>query len=98
MTQLNPTEHAMIRQSQRGFKADDFKQIAQHGTPVGDMEILLTDKDVQHAISARKREIQALERLKNRLIVVDGQTVITAYRLDKKKQRSRLRRARHSGW
>ena len=98
MNQLNATEHARIRQSQRGFKSHDINKILEHGTPVGDMEVMLTDKDVRNAIRARKREIQALERLRNGLVVIDGQEVITVYRLGKKKQRSRLRRARKRGW
>ena len=98
MTELTTTAHALTRKTQRGFKEDDFAQIIQHGTPVGDMEIMLTDQDVQNAIRKKKLEIQALERLKNRIIVVDGRTVITAYPLNRRKQRSRLRQARRSGW
>ena len=98
MNELTSTAHATARKTQRGFRTDDFAQIITHGTPVGDMEIMLTDKDVEHAIRKRRKEIQALERLKNRIVVVDGRRVITAYPLTKRKQRDRLRRARASGW
>ena len=98
MNELSSTAHATARKTQRGFRTDDFDQIISHGTPVGDMEIMLTDKDVARAIRKRKKEIQTLERLKNRIVVVDGRRVITAYPLNKRKQRDRLRRARTSGW
>lgn len=98
MTDLTASPHAIARKTQRGFKKDDFEQMMNHGTPVGDMEIMLTGKDAQDAIRKKKREIEALERLKNCVIVVDGGRVITAYPLNKRKQRARLRYARRSGW
>jgi len=98
MTEIIASSHALARKTQRGFKKDDFEQLMSYGTPVGDMEIMLTDKDAQNAIRKKKKEIETLERLKNCVIVVDGNRVVTAYPLSKSKQRARLRYARRSGW
>lgn len=98
MTELSMTGHALARKTQRGFKERDFEQIISYGTPVGDLEIMLTEKDAEEAIRMKKREIEAIERSTNCVIVLDGPRVITAYPLTKKKQRARIRHARRSGW
>lgn len=90
---MDLSSHARKRLSQRGMNSADVEAIIAHGTPVPG-GYLLRARDVNEAISELKGQISILERLKDRVIVADGQTVITAYPASKRKQKRLLRTSR----
>ena len=82
---------------QRGMKKGDANLICACGTQVDDEAWFLSNRDANREIEARKREIQILERLRNRKIVVCGDRVVTAYPSRPADQKRALRRARQKG-
>ena len=85
--------HAEQRLQQRGLREEDIELLMQFGTRLDDHCFLMRNKDVQREIIRRKREIQALERLRGVKIVCDGDLVITAYRPARARLKRDLRRA-----
>lgn len=79
---------------QRGMRDDDLRLLLATATQVAPDAYILTDADVTREINHRKREIEGLERLRNRKVVVDGATVITCYPSRPKDQRRTLRKGR----
>ena len=88
--------HAERRMNQRGIRETDVDLIRRCGTHLEDDDesFLLTDKDVSRAITMRKREIQALERLRGCQVVMTGNVVRTAYHTTDKYRKRALRRCR----
>jgi len=88
---LNLSQHARTRVQQRGFYENDPEIIYKIGTLVDD-SMLLTNKDVDHAIREHKREIEILERLRGcRVVVGESGNVITIYNASRKTQKRLLR-------
>ena len=54
-------------------------------------------RDADREIRARKQEIQALERLKDRKVVICGSRIVTAYPSRHSDQKRALRRGRNKG-
>lgn len=79
---------------QRGMRDDDLRLLLATATQVAPDAYILTDADVTREINHRKREIERLERLRNRKVVVDGATVISLYPSRPKDQRRTLRKGR----
>jgi len=78
------TNHFYSRVRQRGLgRREDIKLILDCGTPEevvgGAVRVRLTKKDRNNEISRRKREIQALERLTGRAVILRDGLLITAY-------------------
>jgi hypothetical protein len=91
---MHTTQHAKVRMKQRGLRVDDLSLVvdtAEHITP---NKLFMTAAAADRAIARRKQEIQQLERLKGKLLVVDGNTIITVYHTVKKQEKSLLRRHR----
>lgn len=84
------SKHANRRLQQRGMRAADVEAIVAYGTPVRDGYVLRT-RDANEAILELKKMIRALERLKERVVIANGQTVVTTYPASRRKQRSLLR-------
>lgn len=96
MTDLALSHHADTRMRQRGMREHDIELILDCATQMNDCEYLLTEKDAEREIRQRKREIQALERLRNRKVVVAGDLIVTAYHSRRSDRIRTLRRARSS--
>ncbi len=88
------TRHAETRMRQRGLRDADLHLLLDCATQVAPDAYLLTRKDAAREIARHKREIQRLERLSGRKIVVDGAAVLTCYYSRPKDQRRTLRRGR----
>ena len=91
------TRHGKTRMQQRGIRKKDIPLIRKYGTQVDDETWLMLKKDVARQIETRKREIQALSRLRNRKVVVRGGRVITAYPSRPADQKRTLRLGRQKG-
>lgn len=55
---------------------------------------MLTNRDVEREIALRKREIQKLERPRGTKLVVEGDTLVTAYTSRPSEQRRTFRKGR----
>lgn len=77
MSALTLSGHARVRLRQRGMREADVETIVTHGTLIGDDTYVLRSDDVAREIERRKGEIARLERLRNRKVVLGGQTVVT---------------------
>lgn len=85
MSELQLTHHAKARIRQRGYREDDVDLVFRVGTRVADDAFLLTDKDAARAIQKLKHEIQQLERLRGSKVIVEGETLITVYRVTQRR-------------
>ncbi len=90
------TRHAERRLNQRGIRPRDVDLLLNSATQVSPDAYLLTNSDVDREILRRKQEIQQLERLRGIKLVVEGETLITAYRSKESDQRRTLRRGRET--
>ena len=98
MNGIISTCHGQTRMRQRGMKNGDVELILACGTQIADEAWLLRDRDVDRAIDSRKREIQRLERLRNRKVVICDSRVVTAYPSRLADQKRALRRAKRNGF
>ena len=98
MSDLIYTRHAEMRTQQRGIRGRDIRMIEEFDTPVDRDTWLMRRRDVAREIANRRREIQTLERLKNRKVVIRNERVITAYPSRPADQKRALRRARQKGY
>ena len=98
MSDMIFTTHARMRTQQRALRRRDIRLIQEFGTPVDRDTWVLLSRDVAREIANRKREIQTLERLKNRKVVIIDEHVITAYRSRPTDQKRALRRGRQKGY
>lgn len=78
--------HAQQRLQQRGLTEMDIDLILQHGTETRD-GYYLRRRDIAEAEKEFRKLINQLTRLAGKYVVVDGDTVITAYHPGKKKQK-----------
>ena len=83
--------HAKQRLQQRGMSETDVDLILRHGTETQD-GFLMRRKDVQRAEKDLRCLINELHRLKDKYVVVRGNTVVTAYHARKTCQNRALRR------
>ena len=88
---LEQTKHGAVRMQQRSFTEEDVNLIYQCGTMIGDDEFFMSNKDADREIRALKKGIKRIDRLRNRLVIVSGLSVVTSYRCSTSKL-SRLRR------
>ena len=97
MHTLRYSTHAKLRTRQRGMRNGDVDLILDYGTQVDDEAWLLLDRDADRAIEFYKRQIQSVDRLRNRKVVVCGDHVVTAYPSRPADQKRTLRRGRQKG-
>ena len=97
--QINYTQHARVRQQQRGLSDTDIDLILSTGTPMNDESIILLNRDADREITKLKQEIHRLERLRSvRVVMGETDTIITAYKANHKTQKQVLRKKhRHFG-
>ena len=77
---------------QRAMNSADVDTIMSYGTQVPGGH-LLRERDVNEAISGLKGEIRRLERLKNRAVISDRETIVTVYPASRRKQKQLLNAA-----
>ncbi len=90
------TNHGEKRANQRGFRGSDVELIRRCGTLVADRQAevyVLRNKDVEREISARKREIQGLERMRGCEVVIVGNELVTIHHTSRRQEKTLLRRA-----
>ena len=97
MTDIIYTRHAKTRMQQRGIRKADISIILACGTQIDDETWLMCNRDATREIETRKREINVLQRLKNRKVVIRNGRVITAYPSNSADQKRTLRRGRQKG-
>jgi|SaaInlStandDraft_6_1057023.scaffolds.fasta_scaffold303153_1 hypothetical protein len=78
--------HAQQRIQQRGMAGSDIDLILTHGTETRD-GYFLRDRDVKKAEAELRKQIEHIHRLAGKYIVVEGETVVTAYHPGMKKQK-----------
>ena len=98
MSSLAYTHHAQARMQQRGFRKRDVELIVNFGTRVSEDAYILRRQDVDREIELRRREIQALSRLRGRKVVVAADTVVTGYHPRPAIRKRDLRHGRESAW
>lgn len=96
MSASDRTRHAVLRMSQRGIRMDDLEVIELFGTDVEGGPILL-QKDAQAAEREAKKFVAQIWRLVGTRVVRDGDTIVTAYRACRVKERRLLRGSRRRG-
>lgn len=84
------TFHAQMRMQQRAVRDRDLPLIQEVGTEFKDGLILL-DRNVDKAIFERREEIQRLEKLRGKAVIIAGDTVLTTYNPCRKKKKQILR-------
>ncbi len=86
------SKHVRVRMQQRGRSEQDVNLITAYGTPTRD-GYLLRRRDVDTRVRDLKKEISAIERLKNWVVIVGEEgVVVTIYPADHEKQRRMLSR------
>ncbi len=85
------SRHGRARARQRGMRESDIALLIECGTPVGEECVFLRQRDVQREIAKRKREIQRLEHLSGRKVVLARDLVITAYKATREHEKRLLR-------
>lgn len=97
MTAIAFTGHAKTRMRQRGIRNGDITLILECGTQIDEETWLMRERDARREIEARKRDIQALERLVSTKLVMRGERVVTVYPSRPDDQKRALRRGRRKG-
>ena len=96
MTNVRYTKHGERRANQRGFRGSDVELIRRCGSLVEDRQAevyLLRNKDVEKAISARKQEIQRLERMRGCKVLIVENQLVTIHHTSRANEKTLLRRA-----
>jgi hypothetical protein len=83
------TAHAAARVRQRGFRERDISVLLLCGSNMEDGTLMMTDRDVEREIEARRKQIALLERLRGMTAVVAGGSVVTVYRNTRRYRRCR---------
>lgn len=76
--------HAIQRIRQRGLCEDDIGLICEAGEEFGD-GYLMSARAVSKRVGQLKAEIQRLERLRGIVLIEQDDTLVTAYRADRKR-------------
>ena len=84
--------HVSQRIQQRSIRKKDIELVLEYGTQVDDGSFLLSNKDVAREKCRRKREIQALERLRGVKVVIKEGVIVTCLRATKTQMKKVLRR------
>jgi hypothetical protein len=92
MSTLNPTQHAVLRMSQRGIRLDDLELVEFIGTEVEGGH-LVRQSDAQAFERDAKKLIGRVRRLVGKRVVRNGDAIVTAYHAGRTKERRLLRGA-----
>lgn len=94
METFSISNHAEIRMNQRSFRQSDIDLIITFGEQIAPDSIMMTKRRALQLIEDVKSKIQSIERLTNKKLVIEGDTIVTAYHSLKTQQRIDLRKAR----
>ena len=86
---MKKTQHIKSRCQQRGFKEYDLELVARYGTVTSD-GLMLTVKNIANVEREMKRTMNRLSKLKDVFIPTDGATMITVYRVDRRRRRLQI--------
>lgn len=89
--QFHSTHHAEIRMNQRSFRPEDVDLILAAGDQIGPDAFMMSREVTDREIARRKREIQRLEHLKGKKIIVSGGMIITAYHTTQREEKRTFR-------
>jgi len=82
--------HAQRRLRQRSFREADLDRVRRYGEDFDD-GFVMSNRSINEHIKQLKSEIQHLERLKDAVLIEQGNTIVTVYRSDRRRQRRALR-------
>ena len=88
---MNLSFHAQQRIQQRGMTETDIDLILAHGTETPD-GFYLRDKDARGLERELRKRINQINRLAGKYVVIEGDTVVTAYHPSRKKQKRILKK------
>jgi hypothetical protein len=86
------SRHAIRRLEQRSISESDVDLVIRLGTEVQD-GYLMIERDCQTLVDELKRDIQRIQRLSGKRIVIDGSHVITAFHALPREERRLVRGA-----
>lgn len=92
MLDVHMTDHAKVRQQQRGFRNADLDLLLFLGEPCGFDGYRVSHRTARNEIRRLKARIQQVERLAGSIAVVCGNSVVTIHHGENKKSSSRRRR------
>lgn len=92
------TKHISIRCRQRGIPEEDILLIIEHGTETRS-GYMMTKREIAAFMQSANKTDPGMKQLRNRfsklqdvLVIMDGQTAITAYRATREQRRRQTRR------
>jgi hypothetical protein len=85
------TRHAEKRIRQRGLREHEITYVLRFGTRIADNMIVLTDNAIDDEIAARRREISRLDHMRGLTAVVEGDRILTVYRMSRERRRRGMR-------
>ena len=94
MNEVTYSKHAETRMQQRGLRPADLELILKHGSRLGEEVYFLSGKDVTERVNQLKAEIQCLERLNGKKLVLVNDVLVTCYSSSKRNQKCMYRRAK----
>lgn len=86
------SNHVGRRMRQSGLRERDIDLVLTCGTQIDAASVLLSNKDTAREIERRKREIQALGRLRGLKVVIREGVVVTCYHANAKQLKKAFRR------
>lgn len=90
------TNHAQTRFAQRGLSAQDVSLLLDIGSETRDGFMVL-ERDFQSYEREEKNLLQRVRRMIGKHLMVEGDTVITAYHCNKRKEKSVLQNIEKKG-
>lgn len=79
MPKYQLSRHAQQRCQQRGMRQGDLGIVFAHGTACEEGRIFLRKRDADERIRELKRDIQRLERMRGRTLVMKENCVVTVF-------------------
>jgi hypothetical protein len=89
MSKLRLTRHATARIQQRGMKLSDADIIREYGVVIDD-GILMTTSAIADASAHLRKTLARLEKLSGRLLITDGEWVITGFKATPRQIRRKM--------
>jgi hypothetical protein len=84
------TKHVQVRMQQRSVRLQDLKLFERFGTEIRD-GIILLDRDIDYWITELRQIIERLEKLRGKVLIMDGDYALTTYSPSKRRLKRFLR-------
>ncbi len=85
---ISLSRHATQRLSQRGFRQSMIETIFLNGREIGDGGYTMTTREIDMLRMELKAQLQVLDKLHNRKLVIEENTVVTGYCMTKNARRN----------